>query len=254
MEWSKAKSLLILLMLAVNLYLGINIYTQIQAQNRQERQMMEDACDILEQRGFTFDREAFMEVPSELESWTWIRDPEAESAAALRLLGEYTEERLGGGIYAYEGEAATVIFRIGGYVEVQPNGMAALDLSALLLPQGEENRLTMVESDAQYALFLDGYAIEGARMGHGEGEAWSGSWIFAEASQSSGESLSRAKLILAAAEILKSKGIYTIEEVSCIYVLTSLQNGDVHLVPALVLGADGETFFVSMITGTELTV
>ena len=254
MEWSKAKSLLILLMLAVNLYLGINIYTQIQAQNRQERQMMEDACEILEQRGLYFDREAFMALPSGLESRIWIRDLQAEKEAAFRLLGEYTEDRPGGGIYAYEGENGTVIFRSGGYVEVQPVNGASLDLAALLLPQGEESRLTMVEHEGQYTLALDGYAVEGAYMGRGEGESWSGNWIFTTESQSSGEALSRAKLILAASQILESRGIYTVRDVSCIYVMTSLQNGDVHLVPALVLEGEDETLFISMITGSELTV
>jgi len=50
MEWSKAKSLLILLMLAVNLYLGINIYTQVHDEISQEKEMILDACAILRQR------------------------------------------------------------------------------------------------------------------------------------------------------------------------------------------------------------
>ena len=254
MEWSKAKSLLILLMLAVNLYLGINIYTQVQSRNHQERQMTEDACTLLEVRGFSFEEADLMALPSGLESWTWVRDPKAEQAAAGRLLGTCSEERPGGGIYAYTGESGTVIFRSGGYVEVQSAEGAAPDLAALLAPQGEGTRLTMEERDGQYVLLLDGYTIEGAGISRGEGEAWTGSWIFSAAAQRSEESLSRAKLLLAAAQIMESRGLYTIEEVSCVYALTSLQNGDIRLVPALVLQADGETLCISMITGAELSV
>ncbi len=254
MEWSKAKSLLILLMLAVNLYLGINIYTQVRAQSLREQQMVEDACTILEQRGFSFDAEAVMALPSGLESWTWVRDPEAEKAAALRLLDTCTEDRPGGGIYAYTGEGGTVIFRSSGYVEVQPSEGTAFDLLPFLAPQGEGSRLTMEQKEEEYLLFLDGYAIEGAHVSRGDGEAWIGSWIFAAAPQSSGESLSRAGVLLAAAQILESRGLYTVDEISCIYALTSLQNGDIRLVPALVVEADGEVLCISMITGTELTV
>ena len=254
MEWSKAKSLLILLMVAVNLYLGINIYTQLQAQSSQERQMVEDACAILEQRGFIFEREAFLELPAELESWTWARDLSAEREAAQRLLGRCSEECPGGGIYTYSGGGGKVTFRSGGYAEVQPAGKENLDLSVLLKPQGEENRLTMAENDGQYALHLDGYAVEGAVMSRGEGETWSGSWIFAVQPQSGGKSLSRAQLILTAANLLESRGVYTLEQMSCVYTLTALQNGDVHLIPVLVLEADGEMLCISMITGAELTV
>ena len=50
MEWSKAKTLLILLMLAVNLYLGINIYTQLRARTVEEAGMARDACALLQAR------------------------------------------------------------------------------------------------------------------------------------------------------------------------------------------------------------
>lgn len=254
MEWSKAKSLLILLMLAVNLYLGINIYTQVRARANQEEEMVLAACDILRQRGIEFDEEAVLALPSGLQSWTWVRDPEAERRAAVRLLGECTEERPGGGIYVYSSAAGKVIFRSGGYVELQPaEGGDVQGPGQLLELEGENSRLGVQAAEDSYTLSFDGHQITGAQMVRGEDMAWSGTWIFAAAPERGEQSLPMAKLLLSVSQLLETQGIRTIDHISGAYAITSLQSGDIRLVPVLLVEADGRSFCLSAITGTELT-
>lgn len=255
MEWSKAKSLLILLMLAVNIFLGVNIYTQIQAGQVQEVNMTKDACALLEKRGIEVSEDSLLDLPVRMQSWTWVRDTAAEQQAAERLLGTCTAESPGGGIYAYAGSGGTVIFRSGGYVELQPaKGETALDPAALLAPQGENTRLMMESSDGGYLLKLDGYAVSGALVSEGEDGAWSGTWIFAAVREAGDESLSRAKLILSAAQLLENYGLRSIERIECVYVLSALQNGDIRLVPIWQIES-GETILrLNTLTGAELVM
>jgi len=253
MEWSKAKSLLILLMLAVNLYLGINIYTQVHDEISQEKEMILDACAILRQRDIEIDEGLLLSLPSVLQSRTWVRDPAAEQHAAMRLLGECSEERPGGGIYVYTGQGGSVIFRSGGYVEVQPAEVGgAPDLSAFLRPLDEEGSLTMHEAEGGYVLRLDGCDITGAQVLRGEGTAWSGTWIFAAEARPGDRSLPLAKLILTAGHLLESRGIHEVTDVRCVYTLTALQSGDIRLVPALYFEGEGGVLGLNAITGAEL--
>ena len=249
MEWSKAKSLLILLMLAVNIYLGVNIYTQLRAEAVQEEEMVRDACTILKQQGITVAEEVSEALPFGLQSHTWVRDIEAERQAALRLLGECHEDQPGGGIYTYNGTEGAITFRSGGYVELLENDGADLDLKRLLLPQGEESRLTLMQQDGGFALCFDGYAVLGAGVGKGEGETWSGTWIFASASQPGEESLSRAQLILSAGRLLEKSGYTELKGITCVYLLTSLQSGDIRLLPALLLDTGSEQLCMNALTG-----
>lgn len=249
MEWSKAKSLLILLMLAVNIYLGVNIYTQLRAEAVQEEEMIRDACTVLRQQGIQVEEELFYDLSSGLQSQTWVRDTQAERQATLRLLGECREDQPGGGIYTYTGTDGAITFRSGGYVELLENDGADLDPKALLLPQGEEGRLTLMQQDGSFTLCLDGYAVLGAGVGKGEGESWSGTWIFASASQPGEESLSRAQLILSAGQLLEKSGYTELKDITCVYLLTSLQSGDIRLVPALLLETGSEQLCMNALTG-----
>ena len=98
MEWSKAKTLLILLMLAVNLYLGINIYTQLRARTVEEAGMARDACAMLQARGFELDADAILDLPADLRAYTFARSMSAEQKAARELLGDCAQTQMGGGI------------------------------------------------------------------------------------------------------------------------------------------------------------
>ncbi len=251
MEWSKAKSLLILLMLAVNIYLGVSIYTQIRAEAVQEAQMVRDACALLVQQGIEFDESLLSDLPRGLQSWTWVRDIEAEHQAALRLLGECREERSGGGIYTYTGVDSAVTFRSGGYIELVPAEGDMPDLAALLTPQGEDSRLSLHSVEGGFEQRFDGYPIWSARVGTAEGESPSGTWIFGNTPQPGEESLSRARLILAAGRLLERSGCRRLDSAACVYILSSLQNGDIRLVPALVLKSGDTEICMNALTGED---
>ena len=109
--------------------------------------------------------------------------------------------------------------------------------------------LTLMQQDGGFALCFDGYAVLGAGVGKGEGETWSGTWIFASASQPGEESLSRAQLILSAGRLLEKSGYTELKGITCVYLLTSLQSGDIRLLPALLLDTGSEQLCMNALTG-----
>ena len=53
MEWGKAKSILIALMLAVNILLGVNIGVQLYERHKSQNETARMACQILLEQGVT---------------------------------------------------------------------------------------------------------------------------------------------------------------------------------------------------------
>lgn len=253
MEWSKAKTLLILLMLAVNLYLGINIYTQLRARTVEEAGMARDACAMLQARGFELDADAILDLPADLRAYTFARSMSAEQKAAGELLGDCAQTQMGGGIYVYDGAAGSVVFRSGGYVELQWTDGTAGDPGLLLAPREKDSRLEMACRDGVYTLRMDGLPVVGAAVSRSHDDTWTGTWVFSSEPAAGSEALPRARLILAAGDLLQENGKLRLESVECVYVLAALQNGDVRLTPAWKIGSGGESWLLSALTGQLVT-
>ena len=118
MEWKKVKWLIIALLLAVNIFLGINIAIRYSAALNHEKQDVRRAISLTEDSlGFKY--EHFKDLPRYLYSFVGVRDVSAEEAFALTLLGENGKlEASGGGVYTYTlPTKESFIFRRSGSVE-----------------------------------------------------------------------------------------------------------------------------------------
>ena len=125
MEWSKVKTILIVLLAVVNLLLGLNIAGQISAQRREETAALQSALTLLRKAGMQFDEQLFFDMPRAPAVLTGARSAAREGAVADALLRSHTVEEAGGGISIYTSRAGRVVFRSGGFFEAEQIGRAS---------------------------------------------------------------------------------------------------------------------------------
>ena len=87
MEWGKAKSILIALMLAVNILLGVNIGVQLYERHKSQNETARMACQILLEQGVTAGEDMLLTMPDAMIGYIYSRDTAVEEAAASALLG-----------------------------------------------------------------------------------------------------------------------------------------------------------------------
>lgn len=251
MNWSRAKTMLILLLAAVNVYLAFNIFVQTRESRERESIMALEACDLLEERGFEIDREGIVSMPDRMESFVFERDDEAERQAAELLLGEAGQLSPGGGIKTFSSEKGSITFRSGGYVEVFLDNIPAEQLEEFLMPRTSENGYLTVDKK-EYGLSLNGIPVRGAEI-QKIPAGYVGTWIFSSVCQPDGASASKASLILSMGSLLENAGISSADRVECIYLLTAQQNGDIRLIPVWQLVCGNQTLYMNALSGTQLS-
>ena len=113
MEWSKLKNIIILILLAANLFLLAMAGVQERDSTQYQEQAVNDALVVLERNGIKVAPEA---VPAQmpLGSMAVQRDRELEETLARALLGDCTLSDLGGGRYSYESPLGSAEFRSNG--------------------------------------------------------------------------------------------------------------------------------------------
>lgn len=119
MSWSKLKTIMILILLLLNLFLlGLVGANQLRSA-RYEASALSEAAAVLELNGIQVSREA---LPSamKLSPSTAARDIRREEALARALLGGEAEANAsGGGFYIYSAETGSASFRSSGEFSVQ---------------------------------------------------------------------------------------------------------------------------------------
>lgn len=205
MEWSKVKTILIVLLAVVNLLLGLNIAEQISAQRREETAALQSAADLLRKTGAQFDEQLLFDMPRAPTVLTGVRSAERESAVAGALLGSHTVEEAGGGISIYTSRAGRVVFRSGGFFEAELNdGTTAGQLLDTVLKssavRGVSAQTAEADGEARAQLLVDGCPVAGAALeclDTDQGASASGRWYFGEEPQKAGSVSSRAEMTVA---------------------------------------------------------
>lgn len=113
MEWSKLKNIIILILLAANLFLLVMVNVQERGSAQYQEQTMTDMVSVLERNGIRLDR-ANIPMELELQPMTVERDQQSESGLASALLGKCDLSDLGSGRYAYESGQGWAEFRSNG--------------------------------------------------------------------------------------------------------------------------------------------
>ena len=113
MEWSKLKNIIILILLAANLFLLAMAGVQERDSTQYQEQAVKDALTVLERNGIQVAPEV---VPGQmpLSSMAVQRDRAQEETLARALLGDCTFSDLGGGRYFYESPTGSAEFRSNG--------------------------------------------------------------------------------------------------------------------------------------------
>lgn len=255
MEWSKIKTILILLMLSVNIFLSINLYSQVSGSVREEHDMTEDSGAILESQGITFPENVFLDMPVSMTSYTFRRDTDAESRAAQGLLGQCEQVQQGGGIYQYSSSAGRVVFRSSGYIEIEWVSEEEPDLESLLMPEGDGADLSLKDEAGGYCLYMDGLKIIGAfvtQRDSDKGTFAEGVWVYGKKEQGA-ESRTRAELVLALGDMMRSLKLTGIDALQPSYILSPLQNGDIRLTPVWQVVCGDNVLYISALTGQQIT-
>lgn len=131
MEWSKLKNIIILILLAANLFLLIMAGVQQRDSVQYQEQAVQDVLTVLERNGIAVAPGIIPEQMS-LSSMTVQRERELETELAQTLLGDCTLSDLGGGRYSYQSAVGSAEFRSNGnFSIIFPDG---LDLA-----EGTEN-------------------------------------------------------------------------------------------------------------------
>ncbi len=114
MEWSKLKSIILILLVIVDLLLvGLALY--LHAQTRHQRLSAEtDLIALFAQSDITLPASCLPKREPLLSPRATIRDTEAEERAAAALLGEITDSNLSGSIHSFTSETGTAVFSADG--------------------------------------------------------------------------------------------------------------------------------------------
>lgn len=118
MAWSKVKTIIILILLTLNLFLlGLVGYIQLHSA-RYQAAALREAAAVLERSSIQVDP-GILPAEMPLRTVTMTRDTEREAALAAALLGTDTEIRsTAGGLHIYEAAAGNASFRSSGEFSV----------------------------------------------------------------------------------------------------------------------------------------
>lgn len=155
MEWSKLKNIILIILLCTNLFLlclvGLRAWNTASYQSAART----DAIQVLAKNGIEMDKEA-LPRDAALSTASVSRDREEEARLVAPLLGEVTEQALGGGQYLYHGEKGDAYFRSRGEFSVSLaegayplNGDLAGHAAQTLALMGFEGQVLAAEGSGQ---------------------------------------------------------------------------------------------------------
>ena len=155
MEWSKLKNIILLILLATNLFLLFLVGYRNWNTARYESGARSDALTVLAKNGIAMDKEA---LPKDalLSTASVSRDREGEADLLAPLLGSVSGQALGGSQFLYSGEKGQVYFRSRGdfAVSLEPeayplSGSMADHAREVLALMGFHGSVTDVTGTAQ---------------------------------------------------------------------------------------------------------
>lgn len=258
MDWSKAKNLIILLLVLVNVFLLGNIAYLLYKNETAARNTVMELIAYLESRGISLDADT---VPRENLGRTVLvveRDTELEAAAARVLLSDQTLSAAADGMYAAsEGE---LTIKSGGYIDARlTSNLSARALISLLKKSGVDLSETVYTDET--AEMLADYAalpVFNCRVKASRDDGvWtvSGRVCVGNALRTdSGAERDVPGLIVGVAQRLILRGTTEISRIEAGWVAGSISNVGLRLIPVYKLTADSDDFYVNAVDGTLLSV
>ena len=117
MEWGRAKTILLIVLLCTNLFLAGNLLWQVSHGWAQQRRAMDQALSLLQEEVGEFDEGVFRSLGTQRPVYAASRDAALEKQAAQALLGTGKSET-GGGVSRFSSEKGSLTFYTGGEVRL----------------------------------------------------------------------------------------------------------------------------------------
>lgn len=273
MDWSRAKTILIICLFAVNIFL-FGTYMVKENENREEKaRLRAEVCKVIAQQGITVKEESIPDDSVEIGHAT-VKVPEDTAALAEALFGEVTETA-GQDNVAYSGKNGNIMFFGDSFSLVYESGseirgeedavLLASDLAAKLGFETEKKEFRTEASDGGYSISLP-QIFSGMKLFGSEFElriSSSGSVIGngrfigrGRLLRAEGETLEISALLLDFADIVKAIGKekINISQIECGYFAKHRTAGAVYLAPALKVITDDEVFHINMEDGSLVSL
>lgn len=125
MEWSRAKNIILIVLILANGFLAMNIVSVFLQTSSSDKEMKTLAISLLRTEGHTVADDALAHLPRVVYGYFQERDAAREDEIARLALGTYKKEERGGGIAEYMAEGGRFSFRNGGAFIGELNGVDA---------------------------------------------------------------------------------------------------------------------------------
>ena len=266
MEWPRVKTILIVVLLIVNIFLFVAYASSALRETRDEEQVRLDVCEILGNLGYKLDPEILPGNSELLYPAQVLYNAQSEREAMTATLGR-TEAESAAGITVYTGSAGQVTLRNGGFVDARialSDGLPDRERAVRMVERTLRDMRILLAS-GQVSETGDALTVDGVC-------SLAGVPVFdcrvkAVVSQAEGivNFLQSAKpralsgLMLNFAQHMQSLDIHegTISEIQRGYVINTSANaegGTVELAPVWRVCMDGENWFVNALTGKVMAL
>ena len=121
MKMSQLRTIIIVILVIVNIFLMAQVIPKEIAEKQQRQEEKESLVDLLARSDITIDVDAIPDDET-LPGLIAGRDVETEARAVEALIGESEGVDMGGGIFAYTSESGTAMFYTGGEFDIVITG------------------------------------------------------------------------------------------------------------------------------------
>lgn len=262
MEWEKVRKWMLILLLAVDLFLAGNLIRQAINRRQIQYRAAEDAVAVSQSRGISISLEAVLRMPEIMPAYRGRRSPQLEGRAAAGLLGVDTMAEVpGGGVSIYRTTAGELSFRRGGEVELQVSWQQELEPQGCIRLLGEAGfPIEEAQADSQQGRVeliqsKEGYPIFNSRLVctlENDQLRVRGRWLLLEEPAVSGQSMSRAQMVLAVCALLEEQGGTPLYGLRAGYCLQGQDAQNLILEPVWEASTEEGTLLISCLTGKQL--
>ena len=253
MEWKKAKTLIIIMLLAVDLFLLLNVFVKYSKAASAERESLKDALSLASENG-GFTEEVFSSIPVYLYSYSASRNVGAEFKFADALLTETpVKTEAGGGVYIYSDGDDRLVFRRGGFVEGSVKTPVSDDDAEGIVAALRTAGLKCSLRGGTVSFTYKGLPVSNVSLRitrNGEFLRFSGSVPLSSGFSRQTRSRSRGELVLELASVIRERELGDLISVTAEYRLSAGGSQTLELIPVLTAECVNGNVVLNMIDKT----
>ncbi len=271
MDWSRAKTILILFLFAVNAFLFGTYMMKENEAKKDGLQLQSEVIEVLRNQGISVSEETIPSEQVEIRHAT-VKVSEDTASLAKALLGE-VEETVEQGRTVYSGALGNMMFSSESFSVVYEDGSAvntseeakslAKSIAGKLDLSTSGNKISVESAQGGYDVTIPqvfgGVRVFGAdvelKISSSGSVLGKGSFIGAgQLIRAEGKTMKVSALLLEFADEIKKAGIekITVKEIQYGYLPKKPAGGSVYLLPTLEISTDSGVFYVDMSDGELL--